>query len=239
MGQEGRRRGGRRRGDRHHRDRQGQRRGARVSGRRPAQDPGARRATSVPIGTPIAVIGKADEPIDLAALGVTKAAAKAAGQGRGQGSRPCRLAARRRPPRPRLRSKAAGWRLRRSRGAWPTSWALTCDQVPGSGPGGRIIKRDIEAYLAAQDQAAKAAKAAPAPRRAADGHPVLRADDGRLPRRAAHRHAPDHRAPHGGEQAAGAALLHHDGRGHGRGDGAARAAERAAAGRARRSRSTT
>ena len=40
---------------------------------------------------------------------------------------------------------------------------IDINKVPGSGPGGRIIKRDIEAYLAAQDQAAKAAKAAPAP----------------------------------------------------------------------------
>ena len=117
---------------------------------------------SVPIGVPIAVIGEAGEQIDLAALGVTKAEAKA-------------------EVKVEAKARRAGWPVRRSQSrtaaaleggrlaASPVALRMAAElgidinKVPGSGPGGRIIKRDIEAYLAAQDQAAKAAKAAPAP----------------------------------------------------------------------------
>jgi pyruvate dehydrogenase E2 component (dihydrolipoamide acetyltransferase) len=117
---------------------------------------------SVPIGTPIAVIGEAGEQVDLAALGVTPTAAPAAAptpapvEARPAAAVPVEEAA---PP-------AEGGRLAASPVALRMAGELGIDlrKVKGSGPGGRIIKRDIEAYLAAQDQAARAAKAAaPAP----------------------------------------------------------------------------
>ncbi len=116
---------------------------------------------SVPIGVPIAVIGEAGEQIDLAALGVTKAEVKAETKGE------VKAEVKVEPVAQAERTAVAleGGRLAASPVALRMAAELGIDinKVPGSGPGGRIIKRDIEAYLAAQDQAAKAAKAAPAP----------------------------------------------------------------------------
>ncbi len=118
---------------------------------------------SVPIGVPIAVIGEEGEKIDLAALGI--AAAPAA---------PARPA----PPAPAAAPAAVpaaqpaaapvaveGGRLAASPVAMRMAAELGIDlhKVTGTGPAGRIIKRDIEAYLAAQDKAAQEAKAAPPP----------------------------------------------------------------------------
>ena len=117
---------------------------------------------SVPIGVPIAVIGEAGEQIDLAALGVTKAEAKAEVKVEAKVQAVPAAAA----PQPvTTAATLEGGRLAASPVALRMAAELGIDinKVPGSGPGGRIIKRDIEAYLAAQDQAAKAAKAAPAP----------------------------------------------------------------------------
>ena len=117
---------------------------------------------SVPIGVPIAVIGEAGEQIDLAALGVTKAEVKAEVKVEATSQAVPAAAA----PQPVATAAALeGGRLAASPVALRMAAELGIDinKVPGSGPGGRIIKRDIEAYLAAQDQAAKAAKAAPAP----------------------------------------------------------------------------
>lgn len=114
---------------------------------------------SVPIGVPIAVIGEAGEQIDLAALGVAQGEAKVEAQVQAV---PASAA-----PQPVATPAAAleDGRLAASPVALRMAAELGIDinQVRGSGPGGRIIKRDIEAYLAAQDQAAKAAKIAPAP----------------------------------------------------------------------------
>ncbi|MEJ5197579.1 MAG: dihydrolipoamide acetyltransferase family protein [Anaerolineae bacterium] len=112
---------------------------------------------SVPIGTPIAVIGEAGEQVDLAALGVAPAAAPA---------KPVAVAeveAKAAPAAPAVEAApVVEGRLAASPVALRMAGELGIDlrKVKGSGPGGRIIKRDIEAYLAAQDQAARAAPAA-------------------------------------------------------------------------------
>lgn len=116
---------------------------------------------SVPIGVPIAVIGEAGETIDLVALGVTKGEAKAQVKVEAKAEVKAEAAVHPAEAAPALE----GGRLAASPVAMRMAGELGIDlrKVAGSGPGGRIIKRDIEAYLAAQDRAAKEAKAAPAP----------------------------------------------------------------------------
>ncbi len=89
----------------------------------------------VPVGQPVAVIGDAGEKIDLAALGVAEvvpekapAAAPAPAPG-APAAEPGRVAA-----------SPVAQRMARELG-------LDLRQVQGSGPRGRIIKRDIEAHL--------------------------------------------------------------------------------------------
>ena len=120
---------------------------------------------SVPIGVPIAVIGEASEQIDLAALGVTKAEPKAEVKAETKGEVKAEVKVEPMAQAERTAVALEGGRLAASPVALRMAAELGIDinKVPGSGPGGRIIKRDIEAYLAAQDQAAKVAKAAPAP----------------------------------------------------------------------------
>ncbi len=116
---------------------------------------------SVPIGTPIAVIGEPGEVVNLAALGIGPAEVPpAAGKAESRVEAPAAPA-----PAPATAPTPEGGRLAASPVALRMASELGIDlrQVTGTGPGGRIIKRDIEAYLAAQDQAAQAAKAAPAP----------------------------------------------------------------------------
>lgn len=114
---------------------------------------------SVPIGVPIAVIGEAGEAIDLVALGVTK--------GETQVKVEAKAAVKVEPATRAVEAARAleGGRLAASPVAMRMAGELGIDlrKVAGSGPGSRIIKRDIEDYLAAQDRAATEAKAAPAP----------------------------------------------------------------------------
>jgi pyruvate dehydrogenase E2 component (dihydrolipoamide acetyltransferase) len=111
---------------------------------------------SVPIGVPIAVIGEAGETVDLAALGVTQAEVKVEAKAEAQTRAAVDTAA---VPAAALE----GGRLAASPVAMRMGAELGIDlrKVVGSGPGGRIIKRDIEAFLAEQDRAAKEAKSAP------------------------------------------------------------------------------
>ena len=110
--------------------------------------------TVVPVGQPIAVIGEADEKIDLAALGLQAAPAPAA-------AAPPMAAPK--PAEAELPPPAAAGRLSASPVARRLADELGVDlrQVRGSGPGGRIIKRDIEAYLREQEKAPQ--KVAPPP----------------------------------------------------------------------------
>jgi len=114
--------------------------------------------TSVPIGAPIAVIGSAGETVDVAALGLPETAPAAAGPAVRE-TTPTGLA-------PEQAAEAVAveeGRLFASPIAARMAAELGIDlrQVTGSGPGGRIIKRDIEAHLKEREKAP--AKAAPAP----------------------------------------------------------------------------
>jgi pyruvate dehydrogenase E2 component (dihydrolipoamide acetyltransferase) len=112
--------------------------------------------TSVPIGAPIAVIGGAGETVDLEALGLAEAAAAPAAPA-------IQEAAAGPVPEPAAETVSAGeGRLFASPVAAHMAAELGIDlrQVTGSGPGGRIIKRDIEAHLKEHEKAP--AKPAPA-----------------------------------------------------------------------------
>lgn len=116
---------------------------------------------SVPIGTPIGVIAEPGEAVDLAALGLAPA-------GPAPTSKPAAPAPETGPvvlpsqvPAPEL---AEGGRLAASPVAARMAAELGIDlrRVRGSGPGGRIIKRDIEAFVQAPAAAAEPIAAAPA-----------------------------------------------------------------------------
>jgi pyruvate dehydrogenase E2 component (dihydrolipoamide acetyltransferase) len=114
--------------------------------------------TSVPIGAPIAVIGSAGETVDLAALSLTGVAPAPATPGPMPAT----------PTGPILEPVAEAvsaeeGRLLASPVAARMAAELGIDlrRVTGSGPGGRIIKRDIETHLKEREKAP--AKAAPVP----------------------------------------------------------------------------
>ena len=122
----------------------------------------AQTGESVPVGAPIAVIGEAGETVDLAALGVggveveakveaeVKVKAEAEVEAEAEGERG---------------AVAEGGRLLASPVAARMAGELGIDlrKVQGTGPAGRVIKRDIETYLARQERAARAAKAVAPP----------------------------------------------------------------------------
>ena len=174
--------------------------------------------TSVPIGTPIAVIGSAGETVDLAALGLAGASPAAARPvvGERQAERPQHTAAEAGGPRMKAGSSASPVALRMA-----AELGIDLRQVTGSGPGGRIIKRDIEAYLKEREKAPPKSCCA---RRPCPPPPTNRRP-GRLHAEPLYADASDHRAAHGREQATGASLLHHHGSGHGRRHGVAHAVE--------------
>lgn len=111
----------------------------------------------VPVGAPIAVIGTTDEEIDLAALGVEKEVLKAE-----EKVEPVAAAA----PEPeefpaavereRVLASPVTRRMARELG-------IDLSQVKGSGPGGRIVKRDIEAYLRERERVPERAPPPPIP----------------------------------------------------------------------------
>ena len=112
---------------------------------------------SVPIGAPIAVIGSAGETVDVAALGLSETAPAPAG--------PAVRETAPAGPAPEPAGEAGAveeGRLFASPIAARMAAELGIDlrQVTGSGPGGRIIKRDIETHLKEREKAP--AKAAPA-----------------------------------------------------------------------------
>ncbi|MGD8759541.1 MAG: dihydrolipoamide acetyltransferase family protein [Anaerolineales bacterium] len=110
--------------------------------------------TAVPIGTPIAVIGAADEKIDLEAL---LASAQAAEVEAPEGATP---EAPPTEPLPEAAIREGGdGRLPEGVRATPIARRLAREHgislasILGSGPGGRIVKRDVEAALAAPAEA--------------------------------------------------------------------------------------
>lgn len=110
----------------------------------------------VPVGDPIAVIGAADEPIDLSALGVSAEAPPAE-----EKAEAVAVAA---PEREEIVAVAPGKVL-----ASPVTRRMAKElgidlmQVQGSGPGGRIIKRDLEAYLKERERVPEIAAPPPIP----------------------------------------------------------------------------
>ena len=124
--------------------------------------------TSVPIGTPIAVIGNAGEAVDLAALGQAVAPTPPPPGG---DLRSASVAVK--EPEPHapaavlesagLSAEPEGGHLMASPVAVRMAGELSIDlkQVTGTGPGGRIIKRDIEVYLKEREKAPERRPAAP------------------------------------------------------------------------------
>lgn len=117
----------------------------------------------VPIGDPIAVLGSADEPIDLVKLGVQAPAPAAP---------PLVAAPAAEPPAPTgaaAPTPAAPTPPGAPAPASPVARRMADElgidlrQVRGSGPGGRIIKRDIEEALKAREEAAVPAVTPPIP----------------------------------------------------------------------------
>ena len=100
--------------------------------------------TSVPIGTPIAILGTADEPIDsvprvAAAVGVSAAPPKPAA--------PSALPAA--PAAPAAGLLPGGVRASPLARRMASEHAVDLQAVSGSGPGGRVTKRDIAAAVSA------------------------------------------------------------------------------------------
>jgi pyruvate dehydrogenase E2 component (dihydrolipoamide acetyltransferase) len=108
--------------------------------------------TAVPVNTPIAIIGAADEPIDLAALGVKPSAPaatpeKAAAPAKAE---PALVAVKAGP----IIASPVARRMADELG-------IDLHQVAGSGPEGRIVKRDIEEYVKVHAQAPQKVAAPP------------------------------------------------------------------------------
>ena len=105
---------------------------------------------SVPIGTPIAVIGEAGEAVDIAKVGGAPAKAKVEAEAKAK---------------PEVKAAAAAAAHEGRVVASPVAMRMAAElgidlrQVVGTGPDGRIIKRDIESYV--QERAAAPAKGAP------------------------------------------------------------------------------
>jgi len=105
---------------------------------------------SVPIGTPIAVIGEAGEAVDIAKVGGAPAKAKVEAEAKAK---------------PEVKAEAVAAAHEGRVVASPVAMRMAAElgidlrQVVGTGPDGRIIKRDIESYV--QERAAAPAKGAP------------------------------------------------------------------------------
>lgn len=125
---------------------------------------------SVPIGTPVAVVGEQGEKYDPKALGVQGGAATSATESTEKvGEAPPKAPAQQEqaaPAAPQPTSELAVaevGRLMASPVAMRMAGELGIDlrQVQGSGPMGRIIKRDIETYIQERDKAPRAAATPP------------------------------------------------------------------------------
>jgi pyruvate dehydrogenase E2 component (dihydrolipoamide acetyltransferase) len=113
--------------------------------------------TSVPVGAPIAVIGTADEPIDLQALlGGASASPVAPAAAPIAPAAPSPTAAPAAGDEGPVRASPLARRLAAERG-------LRLAGLRGSGPGGRITKRDVEAAAADASRPSAAAGGSPSP----------------------------------------------------------------------------
>jgi len=111
--------------------------------------------TAVPVNTPIAILGAADEPIDLAALGIKPAAPAATPE---KAAAPAKA-----EPAPAAPAAVKAGPVIASPVARRMADELGIDlhQVTGSGPEGRIVKRDIEEYVKMHAQAPQKVAAPP------------------------------------------------------------------------------
>jgi pyruvate dehydrogenase E2 component (dihydrolipoamide acetyltransferase) len=118
---------------------------------------------AVPVGQPIAVIGSADESIDLAALGIKGAAPEKVAEKPVE--KPAGAPAPPPVPAEVAPAEVVEGRLPASPVARRMADELGIDlgQVRGSGPGGRITKQDIEAYLKEREQVVEKAPPPPIP----------------------------------------------------------------------------
>jgi len=110
----------------------------------------------VPVGEPIAVIGTADEKIDVAALGVAPEAPRAVEEK----EEPVAAVAPSREELPAPAGKVTASPVTRR---MAQELGIELSQLTGSGPGGRIIKRDLEAYLKERERAPEVPPAPPIP----------------------------------------------------------------------------
>ena len=120
---------------------------------------------SVPIGTPIAVIGEPGEAVDLAALGLAGAGAEVKAKVKTEAKAEVE-AKEEATTLPIPSAEAEGGRVMASPVALRMAAELGIDlrRVAGTGPGGRVIKRDIEATIQEHAKAPeKKAVAAPPP----------------------------------------------------------------------------
>ncbi|MCS7222583.1 MAG: dihydrolipoamide acetyltransferase family protein [Anaerolineae bacterium] len=113
--------------------------------------------TVVPVGQPIAVIGAADEKIDLAALGVEKAVPE---EEREAAAIAVAVAPVSEPSPPAEAGRRAISPVARR---MAEELGIDLNRIRGSGPGGRIIKRDIEEHLKQLEQAPRPAPPPPIP----------------------------------------------------------------------------
>lgn len=119
----------------------------------------------VPVGTPIAVIGEAGESIDLAALGL---AGEPAGEKLTEETKPEEAVKQAvtspvsAPAAEDVSDLPGGVKASPVARRMADEYGLDIKAIQGTGPGGRIIKSDIEAFLAKPAAAAPAAPAAEA-----------------------------------------------------------------------------
>ena len=123
--------------------------------------------TPVPVGDPIAVIGAQGEEIDFDALLGEQAAGEPAGKEEKEpGEQKEKAPAREETPAPEIEAAPEGTHLPEGVRASPLARRMAEDegidlgQVKGTGPQGRIVKKDIEIYLQ-EKPAAAPAEAAP------------------------------------------------------------------------------
>lgn len=115
--------------------------------------------TVVPVGQPIAVIGTADEAIDLASLGVGRAIPEEKRETVAAEAAAIPALTPEPPPPAEVGRRAASPVARRM----AEELGIDLSQVRGSGPGGRIIKRDIEEHLKQLERAPKPSPPPPIP----------------------------------------------------------------------------
>jgi len=115
---------------------------------------------SVPIGTPVGVIGEAGEKVDLDSLGLD---GQAAPQKIAEAAEGAEKAAAPQEAAPEPVSPAEDGRVLASPVALRMAAELGIElrQVQGTGPMGRVIKRDIETYVQERDKAPAAAPSPP------------------------------------------------------------------------------